>query len=112
MCLIPKRDCSRYRVHGGKDAIIEVWLQEAEVGEGCWSFISFVLINFLNILEHQFSTNRARLGLTEHLVQNPDFTKEKLRPREISDSASIRDLGLLILIPPNDLLSHVLWIKS
>lgn len=71
-----------------------------------------VLTYSLEILEHRFSeTDRTGISLTENFIQPPDFTNKKLRLREISDSASARDADLLILIPANDLLNHVIWEK-
>lgn len=74
-------------------------------------FISFVLTDSLEILQHQFSIDRAGIGLAKDFIQTPDFTNKKLRPREINDSSSVRDSGLLIFIPANDLLNHVIWMK-
>lgn len=65
----------------------------------------------MGILEHQFSTNRAGIGLTENFTQTSDFTNEKLRLREISDSVSMRDADPLNVIPANNLLNHVIWVK-
>lgn len=64
----------------------------------------------MDIFEHQFSTNRPGIGLSEDFIQTPDFTNEKPRLRKISDSDSIR-VSDLMLIPANDILNYVIWVK-